>query len=63
MSRDVCPRCGELSRDGLGSLPWRVGTHVGRTVYDAQDNLIGTMDTPALAAQVVAAVNERELAR
>lgn len=41
------------------ALPWRVGTSVGRTIYDDIGRLIGVMDTPALAAQVVAAVNER----
>lgn len=38
-------------------LPWRVGRKVGRTVYDADDELIGVMDTRELAALVVAAVN------
>jgi hypothetical protein len=41
----------------LGTLPWRVGTKVGRTIYDARDRLIGTMDTRELAAAVVRAVN------
>lgn len=43
---------------------WRVGRHVGRTVYrqtgtdpDGTDVLIGVMDTPELARQVVDAVN------
>lgn len=44
------------------ALPWRTGNSVGRTIYDSMDRLIGVMDTPALAAQVVAAVNERGLA-
>jgi hypothetical protein len=35
---------------------WRVGRSVGRTVYQG-DELIGVMDTPELAALVVAAVN------
>lgn len=43
-------------RDKLNAAPWRVGTH-GRTVYDADDTLIGVMDTPALAAIVVSGVN------
>jgi hypothetical protein len=42
-----------------GARPWRVGTKVGRTIYDGSDQLIGVMDTPAIAARVVAAVNER----
>lgn len=37
-------------------MTWRVGRKVGRTVYDG-DTLIGVMDTPELAARVVAAVN------
>jgi hypothetical protein len=41
----------------IGRRPWRVGTSVGRTIYDADDNLIGVMDTPLLAAEVVEGVN------
>jgi hypothetical protein len=37
--------------------PWRVGRQIGRTIYDKNDTLIGVMDTPELAARVVAAVN------
>lgn len=37
--------------------PWRVGRSVGRTLYDADDQLIGLMDTPELARAVVEAVN------
>lgn len=37
--------------------PWRVGRTVGRTIYDADDQLIGVMDTPGLASAVVAAIN------
>lgn len=37
--------------------PWRTGRKVGRTIYDADDRLIGLMDTPELAAWVVLAVN------
>jgi hypothetical protein len=40
-----------------GKKPWRVGRKVGRTLYDANNILIGVMDTPALAKQVVEAVN------
>lgn len=43
---------------------WRIGRSVGRTLYrmvgdeaSKADVLIGMMDTPELAAQVVAAVN------
>jgi hypothetical protein len=35
--------------------PWRTGRQVGRTVYDADDRLIGVMDTPALATLAAAA--------
>ena len=48
----------------LTRLPWRVGRRVGRTVYaqfgaDPADTdvLIGLMDSPALADEVVAAHN------
>lgn len=40
-----------------GMPPWRVGRKVGRTVYDADDVLIGVMDSPLLAGWVVEAVN------
>lgn len=48
----------------LITLPWRTGRRVGRTLYaqlgpeasDA-DPLIGLMDTPELAAEVVEAHN------
>jgi hypothetical protein len=36
---------------------WRVGRKVGRTIYGPTDELIGVMDTPALARAVVEAVN------
>lgn len=39
------------------TLPWRTGRSVGRTIYDADDELIGVMDAPEDAALVVAAVN------
>lgn len=35
---------------------WRVGTKVGRTIY-IDDQLVGMMDTPELARQVVDAVS------
>lgn len=47
-------------------MKWRTGMHVGRTIYlqtgpepTKQDPLIGVMDTPGLAQQVVDAVNEK----
>jgi hypothetical protein len=50
--------------DGLPMPLWRVGRSVGRTVYrmvgpnaSKDDVLIGMMDTPELAKQVVEAVN------
>jgi hypothetical protein len=51
-------------RDRRATGRWRVGRKVGRTIYrqiyqqpsDA-DPLIGVMDTPELAARVVASVN------
>jgi hypothetical protein len=42
-----------------GQLPWRVGNQVGRTIYDANDILIGVMDTRDLAVSVVSSVNAR----
>lgn len=51
------------------ALPWRTGRTVGRTIYAhdvgpegepiGEGRLIGTMDTPMLAAEAVAAHNER----
>lgn len=35
---------------------WRAGRTVGRTIY-RDDVLVGLMDTPELAAEVVAALN------
>lgn len=35
--------------------PWRVGRKVGRTIYDANDRLIGVMDTVEDAALAAAA--------
>lgn len=40
-------------------MSWRVGKKVGRTIYDG-DVLIGMMDTPELAALVVAAMQKRD---
>lgn len=40
----------------MGAERWRVGRTVGRTIY-VGDRLIGLMDTPELAQQVVEAVN------
>jgi hypothetical protein len=38
-------------------LGWRVGTKLGRTLYNEHGDLVGMMDTPELAARVVEAVN------
>lgn len=47
------------------SMPWRVGRKVGRTIYaqsgptaSDDDRLIGTMDTPELAAEAVRTHND-----
>jgi hypothetical protein len=58
----VCLMACERVPLGLGALPWRTGRTVGRTVYDAGDRLIGTLDTPVLAAQAVDAVNGEQRA-
>lgn len=47
----------DLSESVPAEPPWRTGRKVGRTIYDATDELIGVMDTPALAKIVVDAVN------
>ncbi len=41
----------------MSTTPWRVGRKVGRTIYDADNNLIGCMDTIQDAAFVVTAVS------
>lgn len=50
------------------ACPWRSGRSVGRTIYavytdpvtgEEASTLIGVMDTPALAAEAVAAHNDR----
>lgn len=49
------------------TAPWRTGRKLGRTLYERkytdapsdEDHFLGIMDTPELAAQVVAAVNEQ----
>jgi hypothetical protein len=46
----------DLAR-GLNSR-WRVGRKVGRTLY-LDDQLVGLMDTPALAGAIASAMNER----
>lgn len=43
-------------------LPWRVGNKVGRTIYDADGNLIGCMDIREDAAALVEAVNAHDKA-
>jgi hypothetical protein len=45
------------ARTAPGRRPWRVGRSLGRTVYDADDRLLGMLDTSDLAAVVVACVN------
>lgn len=40
-----------------GTPPWRVGRKVGRTIYDADDNLIGVMDEQRLAVLAVTCFN------
>lgn len=42
---------------------WRTGRKVGRTIYDANDRLIGVMDTPELARKAAAAPEMYELLR
>lgn len=44
----------------LGARPWCIGSKVGRTIYDAEHNLIGVMDTIELASAVVRAVNAQD---
>lgn len=40
----------------MGEPRWRVGTKLGRTLY--RDNVcVGMVDTPELAAEIVAAMN------
>lgn len=46
----------------LGKLPWRTGRRIGRTLYDANDQLVGVLDTPELAERVVTAVNRAHVA-
>ena len=45
--------------DNPHRLPWRTGRTVGRTIYDCDERLIGTMDSRDLAAHVVEAVNAK----
>ncbi len=51
----------EQQRHGKSPLPWRVGTKVGRTIYDAADRLIGVMDTVDDAKLVVNSVNDSQV--
>lgn len=50
-------------RHGESPLPWRQGRSVGRTIYDADDILIGVMDKVEDAALVVFMVNKSEQLR
>lgn len=43
--------------DAKGITPWRVGHKALRTLYDANDRLVGVVDTPDMATLVVEAVN------
>jgi hypothetical protein len=43
--------------------PWRVGTKALRTIYDANNELIGLMDHPEDAALVVACANAKHYGR
>jgi NTP pyrophosphatase (non-canonical NTP hydrolase) len=51
-----CAVCGGSGFRPAGTGRWRTGRRVGRTLY-LDDVLVGVVDTPELAAQVVAAVN------
>lgn len=54
----------ERATDVRSSAPtgrWRSGRQVGRTIY-LDEVLVGVMDTPELAARVVAALNAEEAA-
>lgn len=44
---------------GRAGTGWRTGRSVGRTIYDADDNLIGMMDSSDLASAAVDAVNSK----
>lgn len=50
-------RTPDNQRHGSHPPPWRVGTQVGRTIYDSHDRLIGVMDTVDDARFVVDMVN------
>ena len=47
------------TKNHCSPTPWRAGRSVHRTIYDANERLIGMMDTPEDAALVIAAVNAR----
>ena len=60
----ICKLCGrdDGSHDptclvSVAPRPWRTGTKVGRTIYNSLGELIGVMDSRAIAALVVEAVN------
>jgi hypothetical protein len=42
----------------MGELRWRVGRKLGRTLY-LDDNVIGMVDTPALANWIVNTMNNK----
>ncbi len=50
----ICPDC----RGAGVTLEWHQGRKVGRTLY-REDVLVGVVDTPELAAAIVAAMNAK----
>jgi hypothetical protein len=55
-----------MDKSDFVDFPWRTGRTVGRTIYaqggprpTPNDPLIGTMDTPELATEVVRTHNQR----
>ena len=62
----ICIRQGtvEIRGEMKGKLPWRIGRSSSQAtqpalcnLYDADENQVGTMETKALAEQVVQAMN------
>ena len=43
----------------MSEVVWRVGRKVGRTIY-RHGQLVGLVDTAAIAAEIVEAMNARE---
>lgn len=44
-------------------LPIRAGRRTGRTLFDADDNVIGLVDSPEMASEIVDAVNRLDALR